>query len=254
MRLVLLNPTLRAHDTRHNLGVIESLAEGVVGGTRPDDVLLLPEQFTFDDNKEAYAGFLGKIANIAGCTIVGGSHHREVEGKRVNTGIVFDAGGNEIATYSKLRPYFSERNIVSPGEKFGEFSINGKNFLVVICADFWYSDILLRASVLPDVILVPSLSVSRKPGAEYSRSLWHHLAIARAYEFGVFVGISDWGEDSVLPPHRTCGVGGLADPTSLDPPLFFQPVSEAGVSIFNLDFQALEEFRADRRLRGFFWK
>lgn len=254
MRLILLNPTLRASDTHHNLDVIESLVERVAGSTRPDDVLLLPEQFTFEENKEAYSDFLGKLVKIAGCTIVGGSHHRQVEGKHVNIGNVFDANGTEIATYSKLRPYFSERSNVSPGQKFGEILIDGKNLLVVICADFWYSDILLRANVLPDVVLVPSLSVSRKPNAGYSRSLWHHLAISRAYEFGVFVGISDWGENSSFPTNRTCGVGGFADPTSLNPQMFFQPVSAEGISIFDLDFHALEEFRADRRMRGFFWK
>ncbi len=78
--------------------------------------------------------------------------------------------------------------------------------------------------------------------------------MSRAYEFGVYVGISDWGEYSRLPKYRTCGVGGLVDPTSLDVQEFFQPISEGGVSVFNLDFRALEEFRADRRMRGFFWK
>lgn len=112
----------------------------------------------------------------------------------------------------------------------------------------------MKATKLPDVILVPSLSVSRKPKGEYSRSLWHHLAISRAYEFGVYVGISDWGEQSTLPKYRTCGVGGFADPTLLNPDQFFQPIDEKGISIYKLNFKALESFREDRRQRGFFWK
>ena len=254
MNLVLLQPTFRAFDTQHNLQAIESLVAKVAGKIQRDDIVLLPEHFTFDDDEQSYRDFIQKLARTAGCTIVGGSHHRRVDGKRVNIGNVSDAAGNEVGRYEKLRPYFNEQNHVSPGNNFGEFQINGKNFLVLICADFWYSDLLLRSSVLPDVVLVPSLSVSRKPNADYSRSLWHHLAITRAYEFGVFIGISDWSEHSVLPKNRTCGVGGFADPTSLDPQQFFQPISEEGVSIYDLNFDALEAFRADRRMRGFFWK
>ena len=254
MRLILLQPTLNAFNTQGNFTAIESLVAKVAGKIYQDDILLLPEHFTFDDDKETYLNFLRKLASIAGCTIAGGSHHRSVNGKRINVGNVIDASGNEIGTYSKLRPYFNEQNHVSPGEQFGEVRINGKNVLIVICADFWYSDILLKATVLPDVVLVPSLSVSRKPSAEYSRSLWHHLAVTRAYEFGVYVGISDWSENSSLPKHRTCGVGGFADPTTVDSQKFFQPISKEGVLIFPLDFDALEAFRLDRRMRGFFWK
>ena len=254
MRLILLNSPLSAFSTRGNITTIEALVAGVADNIRQDDIVLLPEQFTFDDDVQTYTNFLKQLAATAGCTIVGGSHHRSVESKRINIGNVVDANGIDIGSYSKLRPYFNEQNQISPGENFGEFRINGKNFLVVICADFWYSDILLRASVLPDVILVPSLSVSRKPDASYSRSLWHHLAVARAYEFGVYIGISDWGESSTLPKYRTCGVGGFCDPASRDARNFFVPISEKGVSMFDLDFEALEEFRADRRMRGFFWK
>ena len=254
MHLILLHPTLRVLDSQGNLAAIEALVTNIAGKIHQDDILLLPEHFTFEDDKESYLHHLQKLARSTGCTIVGGSHHRQVNGKLINVGNVVDSNGKEIGSYSKLRPYFNEQNHVSPGEKFGELTIGGKNFLVIICADFWYSDILLRASVQPDVVLVPSLSVSRKPSAEYSRSLWYHLAVMRAYEFGVYVGISDWDENSSLPKYRTCGVGGFADPTALDPVKFFQPISQKGISIFNLDFEALEGFRADRRMRGFFWK
>ena len=254
MNLVLLQPTLGASTTRGNLTAIESLIGTVAGTIQPEDIVLLPEHFTFDDDRESYLAYLRKLARVAGCTIVGGSHHRNVNGKRINTGNVVDAQGRETGSYSKLRPYFTEQQHVVPGETFEELCINGKNVLIVICADFWYSDILLKAKVLPDILLVPSLSVSRKPDAVYSRSLWRHLAVSRAYEFGVYVGISDWGENSSLPAHRTCGVGGFADPTAVNEEKFFRPISEEGISVFNLDFNALDRFREDRRMRGFFWK
>jgi len=254
MKLILLQPTLGARETLTNLDTIEALVSKAVGQVTTEDVVLLPERFTFDDDAVAYETYIRKLATMAGCTVVGGSHHRRVNGKLVNIGCAADAQGNVLGTYAKLRPYFNEQNHVSPGDRFGDFQINGRNFLVLICADFWYSDIILKATKLPDVILVPSLSVSRKPKPEYSRSLWRHLAITRAYEFGVFIGISDWSEDSHLPKNRTCGVGGLADPTALNPNIFFQPISEEGVSIYSLNFEALEAFRQDRRQRGFFWR
>ncbi|HTK83199.1 MAG TPA: carbon-nitrogen hydrolase family protein [Bacteroidota bacterium] len=253
MKLILLQPKLAVFDSTGNLKAISSLIEQAAPGVSADDIILLPEHFTFDDNEEIYKNFLRSLARLAGCTIVGGSHHRNIDGKRINIGNVVDKNGNEIGNYTKLRPYFNEQQHVVPGDHVGELRINGKNFLILICADFWYSDILHRTTQLPDVLLIPSLSVSRKSDPEYSRSLWHHLAISRAYEFGVYVGISDWSEESKLPKHRTCGVGGFANPAELNSEDFFRPVVD-GVSVVDLDFDALEKFREDRRMRGFFWR
>ncbi len=254
MNLILLQPKLRAFDTPHNLNAIETLVHQSKESFSSEDVLLLPEHFTFDVDAEKYNEFIRQLAATANCTVVGGSHHRIVGTKRLNYGCVIDARGNEIGNYTKLRPYFNEQNHISPGEHFGEFCINGKNFLVMICADFWFTDLMFKTKIQPDVILVPSLSVSRKPNAGYSESLWRHTAIARAFEFGMFVGISDWSADSVLPKNRTCGVGGFANPTTIQDDNFFHSVSPLGISMFKLDFDALDEFRADRKMRGFFWK
>ena len=254
MNLILLQPDLRAYETQHNLKAIESLVEKASGRFSPSDIILLPEHFSSDDSPQHYDDYVRMLAGKAGCVMVGGSHHRRLNGKRVNFGRAVDGKGNDLGTYSKLRPYFEEQNHVLPGEVFGEFEIGGKNILVLICADFWFSDLILRAVRLPDLVLVPSLSVSRKSSSDYSRSIWRHLAVTRAYEFGVFVGISDWSENSSLPKYRACGVGGFADPTSVDPASFFRPISTDGFSVYPLDFDALEAFRSDRRMRGFFWK
>ena len=254
MRLLLINPTLHSVDTRRNRDVIDSLLAKISGTILPTDVLLLPEHFTAEDDHGAYLECLQKIARETGCTVVGGSHHRHIDGKRLNVGNVVDPTGLEIGSYEKLRPYFEEQKHVVGGSMPGEMSIGGRNILILICADFWYSDIILSTQVLPDVVLVPSLSVSRKPNAEYSRTLWRNLAVMRAYEFGTYVGISDWHENSTLRKYRTCGVGGFADPTSDDPQRLFQPVGQDGIEVYPLDFGALERFREDRRMRGFFWR
>ncbi len=254
MRLVLLQPALKAPDDSANLEAIRRVVGGLGQRLAPDDLLLLPEHFIFTDVPRSYDEFVAETAARTGCTVVGGSHHRKMDGRRINYGAVVRPDGTKLAEYSKIRPYFNEQNHVVPGDSFGEFSIGGRNVLVLVCADFWYSDLILKATVAPDIILVPALSVSRKPDPYYSRSLWRHLAVTRAYEFGAYVGISDWDETSVLPKYRTCGVAGLADPVTTVPGRFFTSVDAGGAAIFDLDFAAVEAFREDRRMRGFFWK
>jgi hypothetical protein len=78
--------------------------------------------------------------------------------------------------------------------------------------------------------------------------------VARAYEFGVFVGISDWAYPSRLPALFASGVGGFADPTVVEPSALFSPIGPSGIGVFEIDFERLDAFRRDRVERGFFWK
>jgi predicted amidohydrolase len=254
MRLVLIQPSLRAGGSEENCEIIESLILSVKSSILSDDVILLPEHFISADDPETYDKFVKHLAVQTGCTIIGGSHRRLLEVKHVNYGSVWNSEGKVIGEYTKLRPYFNENKHVSPGKMLGEVEILGKNFLILICADFWYSDIFFSTKLRPDVVLVPALSVSRKPSPEYSRSLWRNFAIQRAFEFGVYIGISDWRADSYLKEYRTCGVGGFADPTSTDPAKLFTEIGEKGITFFDVETDALENFRNDRKMRGFFWK
>jgi predicted amidohydrolase len=129
--------------------------------------------------------------------------------------------------------------------------VAGRRLLVLVCADFWFSDVFYRAAALPDLILVPAFSVSRKPTPDYSRALWRHLAVTRAYEFGAYVGISDWMHTNEWP--TASGVSGFADPTVIEPDALFVPTG-GEVRAYELDWTALDAFRADRMSRGFFWK
>jgi hypothetical protein len=95
--------------------------------------------------------------------------------------------------------------------------------------------------------------VTRKPTPGYSRALWKHLAISRAYEFCAYVGVSDWAHVPEQQQPFTSGVGGFADPTTLETERLYQPIDGA-VSVFDLDFSRLDEFRRDRTERGFFWR
>ena len=254
MKLVLVQPQLSYSAGTHNLQALSAQLAPFAGQLGTEDVVLLPEHVVVDATREAYQAAIAQLAQQLGCHVVGGSHHEPRGKTRVNAGAVSDSTGRIVSEYEKLRPYAGERSRVQDGEVLGELTIGRWPILVLFCADFWFSDVFSRAKVLPDLVLVPAHSVSRKPEPGYSRALWQHLAVARAYEFGVFVGVSDWAYARVpgsLPPS---GVGGLADPTTTDEQHLFTPLGSSSVRSFDLDLDALEAFRADRRGRGFFWK
>jgi predicted amidohydrolase len=253
MRLILVQAQLR-HDAGTNLDRIRAVLDAQRIDFARDDVLLLPERFDLREEATPYERDVAELARSVGCYVVGGSHHERRPDGSVNAGVVVDPSGAVVGRYEKLRPYALERQFVEPGTELGELTIEGRNVLVLVCADFWFVDLVLRATRAPDVVLVPALSVTRKSSPAYSRALWRHLAISRAYEFGTYVGVSDWAYPSELPVLFTAGAGGLADPTAVDPEKFFTPIAEAGVAVHELDFAALDAFRKDRIARGFFWK
>jgi predicted amidohydrolase len=254
MRLLLTQPRLTAYDNEASRAAVLSALDTVVGGAHAEDVLVLPEHAFFFNDSDAYLAELIQLATTVGCTVVGGSIHERNDSVQRNTGAVVTAGGDILCCYDKLRPYSEERARVDAGTRLGECTINGHRALILICADFWFSDLFMRVRELPELLLVPALSVTRKPDASYSRRLWRHLAISRAYEFGVYVGISDWAADSELPRLRASGVGGYADSATTDADRFFRPTGDARIQVVNVDFDALAAFRRDREDRGFFWK
>ncbi len=254
MRLLLVQPVLEAHPRADNLGAVRSAVRDVGVVPEPDDVLLLPEHWCFEGDGGRYRQAIGTLARELGCHVVGGSQHEACEGGAVNAGVACAPDGAVVGRYEKLRPYASEREVVRGGRQLGELVIAGRRMLVLVCADFWFADLIQTATHLPDVVLVPALSVSRKPTPDYSRALWRHLAVARAYEYGVYVGISDWATGSKVQQLSPSGVGGFADPTAVDPAQLFVPTDGRSVAVHALDFDRLDAFRADRRQRGFFWK
>ena len=254
MKLVLVQPALRAAAGASNLHTIHDLVRGSGVALGADDLLLLPEHWSGADAPADYEHDVRELAATLGCQVVGGSHHERGARGAVNAGVACGADGRLLGRYEKIRPYAEEREQVQPGRCLGELTLAGRNILVLICADFWFADLILTATRLPDLLLVPALSVTRKATPDYSRALWRHLAVARAYEYGVYVGIRDWAADSSLPRLSAAGAGGFADPTETDPAVLFRPIGPAGVAVHELDFDRLEAFRHDRRQRGFFWK
>jgi predicted amidohydrolase len=254
MRVILVQPQLRFGAEADNLTTIRAALDEAQVRCALDDILLLPESFDPGRAHDRYRRDVAALAVQLGCHVVGGSHREPLRDGSVNAGLAFDPRGNVIGRYEKLRPYASERNHVRAGTALGELTIAGHTVLVLICADFWFADLFQRATRVPDLLLVPALSVTRKPTPEYARALWRHLAVARAYEFGVYVGISDWGYPSQLPLQFACGVGGFADPTTAAPERLFSPIGQRSVAVHPIDFSTLADFRLDRAARGFLWQ
>lgn len=253
-KLVLVQPALSYDAGDKNFALLTQLLTAQASQLAANDMVLLPEHVVIDSSPAVYRRGVCELSRRLGCHVVGGSHHQQREHTKVNAGLVSDARGQVVAEYEKLRPYASERERVEDGSQLGELTIGDFRVLLLICADFWFSDVFARASALPDLVLVPAHSVSRKPQPGYSRALWRHLAVARAYEFGVYVGISDWAHvrtPGVLAPS---GVAGFADPTTIDEARLFTPLASRSVQVFELPLEPLQSFRADRRARGFFWK
>ena len=250
---MLVQPHLAYDLQTDNLALVARSLEPLAGTLDASDIVLLPEHVDLRPERAAYERAVCGLAQDLRCHVVGGSHHEERSSGRINTGVVSDPTGRILASYEKLRPYADERSRVGQGEHVGEVAIAGRQLLILICADFWFSDVFYRASALPDLVLVPAHSVSRKPKPDYSRALWRHLAVARAYEFGVYVGVSDWAYAPNPNGLPASGVAGFADPTVVDPASMFQPI-EGAYRVYELDFGALHAFRRDRQIRGFFWR
>jgi predicted amidohydrolase len=253
-KLVLVKPELSFEPGMVNLTTLTQLIEAEQLVLAPTDIVLLPEHTVVESSRDLYLRGIAELARRFGCHVVGGSHHQQRGDTKVNAGAVCDARGQVIAEYEKLRPYAAERARVDGGDVLGELDIGEFRILVLICADFWFSDVFVRAKELPDLVLVPAHSVSRKPEPNYSRSLWRHLSVARAYEFGVYVGVSDWAHRRAPGMLAASGVSGFADPTTVIDSELFTPLAERAVQCFELDREKLLAFRADRLDRGFFWK
>jgi omega-amidase len=253
VQLVLVQLPLRSAPGTHNWELVRGSLESQRLDLCPQDVVVLPELLDARPEPGPYEDAVRELAGSLGCHVVGGSHHERRSAAKINSGIVADSEGRIVSRYQKRHPYGGRSGEVASGSGAGELRIAGRRALVVLCADFWFSDVFQRARGFPDLVLVPACSVTRKPSPRFARALWQHMAVARAYEFGAFVGISDWARDSEI-PRAPGAVAGFADPTRSEPGDFFTPVGARGLATHVLDFQALDDFRADRVERGFFWR
>jgi predicted amidohydrolase len=252
MRLILSQLDLDPEAGLVNLRRVEEQVRGAIPRIAPEDVLVLPELVAGDCSQLDYDSAVGRLATQVGCLVVGGSHYASNGSGRINRGSVATPDGRILCRYEKVNPYGVEHErAVAAGSSPGWFEYAGRQVVVLLCADLWFSRVFHSLPVEADVVLVSSFSVSQKPEPRHPRALWQHMAVSRAYEFGAFVGISDWAHPVEYAGTPSSGVAGLATPNPRLHESFFRPVGDVSFEVFELDFGRLDELRADRRRRGF---
>lgn len=246
---------LRAYheDFEENFREVDRVLERCDTNFSSDDILLLPELVGGESSRSKYENLVSNLASQLGCFVVGGSHNDAVRGLRFNCGAVADPTGTMVSRYQKLWPDGIElKNGIAPGTKTGHFEVAGGRVLVLVCADFWYSSVILsRLHPRPDLILVPTFSISLRSSPLAARSLWQSMAISRAYEFGVYVGISDWAHPCDYRGLKSSSVAGLADPRPQSHDGFFSPLGVHSIVGHDLELARLRWLREHRSTRAF---
>jgi hypothetical protein len=77
------------------------------------------------------------------------------------------------------------------------------------------------------------------------------MAIARAYEFSVYVGISDWAYPCDYHGLRSSSVAGLADPRPRNSNGFFARIGNRSLVAHAIDLPRLRELRQYRNEHAF---
>ena len=75
-------------------------------------------------------------------------------------------------------------------------------------------------------------------------------AIARAYDFPAFVGVSDWAHPVDFRGSKSSGAAGLAHPNPARSAQLFRPLGSRRAMAFELDLESLRHLRVNRRARG----
>lgn len=250
-RVVLVQPPTWTEDGIANFGAILGIADRSRQSFGPHDIFVLPELAGAELDEAKYVDCVRRIARSLGVWVVGGSHHRREASRVVNCGVACAPDGAIAATYEKLNPYGVEAHLgINKGSSIGALEIGGRRVVVMLCADLWHSQSFASVG-RPDVLLVPSFSITQWPSPQPARTLWRHMAVSRAYEFATFVGISDWSAASEYEGQRASGAGGWATPCPETGSAFFQPMSRRRLSAHIIDFDRLGRFREDRRRRAF---
>lgn len=252
MRVVLTQPRDWFEDGAKNFDQIVRLATRSTVKFVESDVVVLPELAGAEMGRGNYLACVRRVASTLGTWVVGGSHHHRRGTRTVNCGVVVNPSGAVVAEYEKLHPYGIEGALgISKGTRVGMFEVHGRKVLILLCADFWFSKSFELGSSLPDLVLVPTFSITQRSSPAPARSLWKHMAISRAYEFAAYVGISDWARTCSYHGHQSSAVAGLADPRPPSSNGFYKGLAARRVAPFSLDFSRLQALRDNRRLRDF---
>lgn len=175
-RAILTQPVRWSADGIENFDAVLATAERSDMSFGPTDVFLIPELVGSDLDEPNYEASVQRIARALGVWVVGGSHHHRKGSRIVNRGVVSGPDGSVVTDYEKLNPYGVEGTIgVERGSSPGFFEVGGRRVVVLICADLWHSGSFTDIG-RPDLVLVPSFSVTQWPSTRPARILWRHMA------------------------------------------------------------------------------
>lgn len=216
-------------------------------------VVVLPELVGAAMGRAEYTDAVTNLARRLERWVVGGSHHWVRDTGTRNAGLVASPSGEVVAAYQKQNPYGSERAAgVHDGDGPIVFDAMGISVGAVICADFWHSECIQRLEPHPDVIAVASFSISRGRAPGAAKELWRHLAVTRAWEHGVHVGISDWSAASRYGELFATGLAASVSPAPIHPERFITALGNRRVRTVRVDIDRLRAFRADQHDSGLF--
>lgn len=250
--VVIVQPRAWTPDGDHNLDTIARLIERSATPIEPGDLVILPELVAAMMDRARYLRRIRDMARSLGAWLVGGSHHHTRHGRTLNSGAVAAPDGEIVVDYDKAHPYGVDAEAdVDPGTRRGVVEIGGRRVLVLLCADFWHSALVHESELQTDLIAVPSFSVSRLRPPTPARTIWHHMAIGRAYEFGSFVAISDWATSASFRENPSAGVAGIAHPHPVAGQRLFDPIGRRSLAHRNLDLTVLDRLRDDRSHQRF---
>ena len=251
MRIVLTQPRSRAGDGS-DIESLSGLVRRVGFAGEPNDAIVLPEMIGEGSSSEKYLADVTGMAREFGCHVVGGSHVATSTGSRINQGFVVGPDGQIVAHYEKANPYSNERKLaMAPGVGGASFRIGEVECSVLVCADFFHVETYRTLGVRPDVIFVPAFSVTRKSSPDLARARWRHAMIARAFEQGAYVAVSDFAFPVRGNGNPSSGVAGLAHPDPLRPDGLLRTLGRSQVAVFEVDPNAGRLLREDQRSRGF---
>jgi predicted amidohydrolase len=253
IELTLVQPRVWQVDGDANFAQLERHLAGIRPRASEAAVVVLPELVGSSMARARYCSAVSQLAARLDRWVIGGSHHWDADGGRRNAGVVVAPTGDIVAAYEKRHPFGAEIDAdVGSGAGPVVVDVGGVSVAAMICADFWHSECVHQLDPHPDVIAVASFSISRGRAPGAAKELWRHLAVTRAWEHGVHVGISDWSPASSYGGLHAVGLAASASPAPTRPAGFITGLGNRRVQTIEVDIDRLRSFRADQHERGMF--
>lgn len=113
-----------------------------------------PNMLSLDDLRIVRIQKLVKKHHLAVCIGL----YENYQGSYYDSQITMDQDGNIINVYRRISETWKEKFVTdkryAEGDHFSSFELLGKTFMVAICGDLWFDDILKKAQAVPSDYLI----------------------------------------------------------------------------------------------------